>query len=72
MIRHGRRKETNLVASSAESGIAPLLPSEPAARGAGLIVLVLGYFLLAQGSITAAPMLLVLGYVVLIPLALIL
>lgn len=40
--------------------------------GAGLITLALGYFLLAQGSITAAPILLVLSYVVLIPLALIL
>jgi hypothetical protein len=39
---------------------------------AGLIALALGYVLLAQGSITAAPLLLVLGYVVLVPLALIL
>lgn len=38
---------------------------------AGLASLVLGYVLLAQGSITAAPLLLVLGYVVLLPLALI-
>ncbi len=40
--------------------------------GAGLLVLGLGYTLLAQGSITLAPILLVLGYVVLVPLALIL
>lgn len=39
---------------------------------AGLVALVLGYWLLAQGSITAAPLLLVLGYVVLLPLAIIL
>ena len=39
---------------------------------AGLIALALGYYLLSQGSITAAPILLVLGYVVLVPLALIL
>ena len=39
---------------------------------AGLVSLVLGYWLLAQGSITLAPLLLVLGYVVLLPLALIL
>ena len=39
---------------------------------AGMIALALGYFLLSQGSITAAPILLVLGYVVLVPLALIL
>ncbi len=39
---------------------------------AGLAVVALGYYLLAQGSITAAPLLLVLGYVVLLPLAIIL
>lgn len=38
----------------------------------GLVSLVLGYVLLSQGSITAAPLLLVLGYVVLLPLAIIL
>lgn len=40
--------------------------------GAGLLAVALGYYLLAQGSITAAPLLLVLGYVVLLPLAIIL
>ena len=39
---------------------------------AGLAALALGYWFLASGSITAAPLLLVLGYVVLLPLALIL
>ena len=39
---------------------------------AGLLSLVVGYWLLAGGSITAAPLLLVLGYVVLFPLAIIL
>lgn len=38
---------------------------------AGLVCLTLGYWLLAQGSITAAPLLLVLAYVVLIPMAII-
>jgi hypothetical protein len=38
---------------------------------AGIACLALGYGLLAQGSITAAPLLLVLAYVVLIPLAII-
>jgi len=38
---------------------------------AGVATLVLGYWLLAQGSITAAPLLLVLAYVVLLPLAII-
>ncbi|HLU26588.1 MAG TPA: hypothetical protein VKZ58_12875 [Longimicrobiales bacterium] len=40
--------------------------------GLGLAVVALGYALLAQGSTTAAPLLLVLGYVVLIPLGIIL
>jgi hypothetical protein len=39
---------------------------------AGVATLALGYWFLAGGSITAAPLLLVLGYVVLLPLALIL
>ena len=38
---------------------------------AGILTVTLGYFLLSQGSITAAPLLLVLGYVVLLPLAII-
>jgi hypothetical protein len=38
---------------------------------AGVLTIALGYFLLSQGSITAAPLLLVLGYVVLLPLAII-
>lgn len=38
---------------------------------AGLASLVAGYWLLSQGSTTAAPLLLVLGYVVLLPLAII-
>ena len=39
---------------------------------AGLLTVALGYVLLSQGSITAAPLLLVLGYVILLPLAIIL
>ncbi len=39
---------------------------------AALATISLGYYLLANGSINAAPLLLVLGYVVLIPLAIIL
>lgn len=38
---------------------------------AGLATLVLGYWLLSRGSVTAAPLLLVLAYVVLLPLAII-
>ena len=38
---------------------------------AGLLCLTLGYWLLSEGSITAAPLLLVLAYVVLLPMAII-
>jgi hypothetical protein len=38
---------------------------------AGLVSLVVGYWLLSSGSITLAPLLLVLAYVVLLPLAII-
>jgi putative solute:sodium symporter small subunit len=38
---------------------------------AGLVCMSLGYWLLAQGSITAAPILLVIAYVVLLPMAII-
>lgn len=40
--------------------------------GSGLGAVVVGYLLLSQGDITAAPVLLVAGYCVLIPLAFIL
>jgi len=39
---------------------------------AGILIIVIGYFLLGRGSITAAPLLLVLGYCVVIPLSIIL
>ena len=43
------------------------------ALGAGaLVTITLGYWLLSTGSITWAPILLVLGYVFLVPLAIIL
>jgi uncharacterized membrane-anchored protein YitT (DUF2179 family) len=42
-----------------------------ALMGAGLVALGVGFVLLAQGSIVAAPLLLALGYVVLIPLGII-
>ena len=38
---------------------------------AGLLAIVIGYALLSRGSTVAAPLLLVLGYVVLIPLGII-
>jgi uncharacterized membrane protein HdeD (DUF308 family) len=38
---------------------------------AGLVSIVVGYILLGRGSISAAPLLLVLGYCILVPVALI-
>jgi hypothetical protein len=38
---------------------------------AGVVTIVLGFILLAKGSITLAPILLVAGYVILIPLSII-
>ena len=69
-----RPKRERRAAGSASSGPAPL---EFSARNAvlcaaGVAALVLGYWLLAQGSVTMAPLLLVLGYVVLLPLAILL
>lgn len=58
--------------SSDESGSLQFGRVNAVLGAAGLVSLVLGYVLLAQSSITAAPLLLVLGYVVLLPLALIL
>jgi uncharacterized membrane protein len=39
---------------------------------AGIVVVMIGYLFLGKGSITAAPVLLVLGYCVIIPLSIIL
>jgi hypothetical protein len=39
---------------------------------AGIIVILIGYLLLGRGSITTAPLLLVVGYCVIIPLSIIL
>lgn len=47
-------------------------PLNLAFMGGAVVALALGYVLLAQGSTTAAPVLLVLGYCVLLPVGLIL
>jgi hypothetical protein len=67
----GTKKE-----SSKTEGNAPSALQFSAINGilgaAGILTVALGYYLLSQGSITAAPLLLVLGYLVLLPLAIIL
>jgi hypothetical protein len=54
-----------------ESGSLRFTAVNGALAAGGLVALGLGYWLLSNGSITAAPLLLVLGYVVLLPLAII-
>ena len=39
---------------------------------AGIVIILLGYFLLGRGSISIAPLLLVLGYCVVVPLSIML
>lgn len=46
-------------------------PVNYAFMGSGLAALTVGYLLLSGGSVTAAPLLLALGYVVLIPIGII-
>lgn len=65
--RTGRQRRTESTTDGLPWGKKNLLLMAGAA-----VSIVAGYALLGQGSITAAPMLLVLGYVVLIPLAIIL
>ena len=68
---------------SQKAKVAPTVKTPPAPElklkrknyallGAGLVTIVAGFITLAQGSITLAPILLVLGYCVLVPLALLL
>jgi len=71
--RKRRRKEPAPPPPSRKAGTeAPgITPLTLGLGGAGLVVAVLGFWLVSQGSITAAPLLLVLAYLVLLPLALI-
>ena len=46
-------------------------PVNYALMGAGLVTLAAGFYLLAGGSVVAAPLLLAVGYVVLIPVGII-
>jgi hypothetical protein len=38
---------------------------------AGIVVIIIGYMLLGRGSVTAAPLLLVIGYCVVVPVAIV-
>ena len=49
----------------------PFGPRNYMVFGAAMVTIILGYIALGKGSITLAPILLVLGYCVLVPIALI-
>ena len=49
----------------------PFGPKNYMVFGAAMVTIILGYIALGKGSITLAPILLVLGYCVLVPVALI-
>lgn len=49
----------------------PFGPKNYMLMGAALVAIIIGYFALSSGSITLAPILLVLGYCVLFPLGII-
>ena len=55
--------------SSADPGAAPVRRFRWKLFGVGLAAIVLGFVLLAVNNITIAPVLLVLGYCVLVPLS---
>ncbi len=65
-----RGRETGGRGSGPPATGLPFRPLNAVVGGAALVVVVAGYVLLGQGSITAAPILLVLGYVILFPIAL--
>lgn len=67
----GRRKagRTGSTVDASASGSDFRVPL--AVGGAGVALAILGFWLVAQGSITAAPLLLILAYLVLIPIALV-
>lgn len=64
-----KKTRTDRTATRSSTETLQFGPKNAVFAAAGSACLVAGYWLLAQGSITAAPLLLVLGYVVLLPLA---
>ncbi len=70
--RQGKKKGSPTTGTRTSTEEAPgLTPMGMGLGAGGVIIAILGFWLLTQGSITAAPILLVLAYLVLIPLALI-
>lgn len=61
------RSDAARAAGGSEEGWLDLGPVNYALFAAAVVAIVVGYLLLDRGSVTAAPMLLVLGYAVLFP-----
>lgn len=69
--RQPRRKESGAKPPLKATGFA-FGPANYSAFAAAVAAIVAGYVLLDQGSVTAAPLLLILGYAVLLPAGLVL
>ncbi len=65
--RPARRTDRRDATTDVPGGTLRFGPMNGILLGAGLAAIVTGFSLLAAGSIVAAPLLLVLGYIVLIP-----
>ena len=65
----GRRRRA---AGASDSAVLRFTRKNYFVLAAGCVVITVGYLLLARGSITLAPILLILGYCVLIPVAIML
>jgi hypothetical protein len=66
------RTSTAAAAPAENEGSLRFSPKNLALLAAGMVAIVVGYVLLSGGDVVAAPLLLVLGYAVLIPLGIIL
>ena len=75
----GKKKKKKKIIETKKQLKKPELPQEIvsfnkknyALFAAGILSIILGYIFLSKGSITAAPILLVLGYVILIPISIV-
>jgi hypothetical protein len=66
------KKQTKAARAGAQEGSFVLGQRNAILLMVGILIIVIGYILLGKGSITAAPLLLVLGYCVVVPLSIIL
>ena len=69
---HNTRTSTAAAAPAETESSLRFSPKNLALLAAGMVAIVAGYVLLSGGDVVAAPLLLVLGYAVLIPLGIIL